>query len=373
LVEEGRRDLDAAFEKMSSGQVDNVIVLENDLYRRAPQQKVESALKTVKQLAVIDQIATPTTDAAHLLIASASFAEQEASYVNYEGRAQLSYQVYRGESSVRAAWSWLQPADDARHFNQLVSDCAKTVPAFAGLAAILPDPGHYPGGLKVPRQSHRYSGRTAMTANLAVNEPKQPVDEESIMSFSMEGASVLKDSYVLSSAWSPQWNSNQSISKFQAEIYGPLLQSSGEVQLLSSRPAVASGNYYANKLPAASGKEWQSVRALQIFGSDELSACSPAIRSRMTGNYAALSPADAARLGVAQGQRLNVTGSSASISAATVIRKTIKPGTVALYCESDHGAWSGLQGTVSIAVTGAEIESGSLGNLIVSDLLQEGS
>ena len=42
-------------------------------------------------------------------------------------------------------------------------------------------------GAKIPREPHRYSGRTAMLANISVHEPKPPDDPDSPLSFSMEG------------------------------------------------------------------------------------------------------------------------------------------------------------------------------------------
>ena len=42
-------------------------------------------------------------------------------------------------------------------------------------------------GEKIPREPHRYSGRTSMLANISVHEPKPPDDPDSPLSFSMEG------------------------------------------------------------------------------------------------------------------------------------------------------------------------------------------
>ena len=42
-------------------------------------------------------------------------------------------------------------------------------------------------GAKIPREPHRYSGRTSITANISVVEPKPPDDPDSALSFSMEG------------------------------------------------------------------------------------------------------------------------------------------------------------------------------------------
>ena len=58
----------------------------------------------------------------------------------------------------------------------------------AGINTAAPDHDYRTRGLKVPRQSHRYSGRTAMRANISVHEPRQTEDAESALAFTMEGA-----------------------------------------------------------------------------------------------------------------------------------------------------------------------------------------
>lgn len=371
MLKDSGNGLDRALQKMAAGEVDKVIVLENDLYRRAPRRLLEQSLGAIKQLIAIDQLPTATTDAAQLVIASTSFAEQEASYVNYEGRAQLSYQVYRCASDARAAWTWLRSADNPAHFEDLLRALADSVPVFSRLPSLLPDRAHYPNGLKVPRQPHRYSGRTAMNADVAVNEPRQAVDSESILNFSMEGASQLKDAYVLGAAWAPQWNSNQSISKFQAEVGGELRQTSGEVSLWVA-PGTRPGEYREVQGGDANGKGLQAIRAQQIFGSDELTAMAAPIQSRMSGNYVALSAKDARHLSLHHGQRVRVSGAAAQLDAALIIRRKVRAGTAVVYCEQEPSVWYGLQGTLTIDAGRSDQPQSGLHNLIITDLLQEG-
>ncbi|XPE50901.1 hypothetical protein ACNKHX_14270 [Shigella flexneri] len=40
---------------------------------------------------------------------------------------------------------------------------------------------------ELAREPHRYSGRTAMRANVSVHEPRQPPDIDAMFTFSMEG------------------------------------------------------------------------------------------------------------------------------------------------------------------------------------------
>jgi NADH-quinone oxidoreductase subunit G len=60
----GGSPLTAAFQAARDGQADTVIILENDLYRRAPASEVDSFLKTAKHVIVLDHLANPTTEKA---------------------------------------------------------------------------------------------------------------------------------------------------------------------------------------------------------------------------------------------------------------------------------------------------------------------
>ena len=61
-----------------------------------------------------------------------------------------------------------------------------------------------------------------MRADVSVHEPKQPVDEETPLAFTMEGLNRDQPGALLPYVWSPGWNSNQSLHKFQAEVGGAL-------------------------------------------------------------------------------------------------------------------------------------------------------
>ena len=60
----------------------------NDLYRRAPIDKVDAALAAAKTLIVLDHQRTETALRAHVLLAAASFAEGDGLSSVREGRAQ---------------------------------------------------------------------------------------------------------------------------------------------------------------------------------------------------------------------------------------------------------------------------------------------
>ena len=366
LVNQGN-SLGAALEKIASGQAKKAIVLENDLYRRAAHKHVDAALDQLEATLVIDQMPTATSAKASLVLPGTSFSEHEATYVNYEGRAQLSFQVHRNHAAALPAWRWL--SDQQRgDIDALINRCAAEAKNFDKLDDLLPDLNQFVAGMKIPRQSHRYSGRTAMQANLNVHEPKQAVDDQSVMSFSMEGIPATKNASILGAAWSPAWNSNQSISKFQEEINGELKQ--GHVgEILIERNETDSYLEVAEAAVDSSGN-LQVAIAYQIFGSDELSAKSNTIQQRMTDAYVALSPADAETLGLKQGDSVSLDGNGNM--AIACIRSKIKQGTAAVYCGDNEVDRHVLGTTIALSkVADAETNRGIQG-LIVSDLYEEG-
>jgi NADH-quinone oxidoreductase subunit G len=159
--------------------------------------------------------------------------------------------------------------------------------------------------------------------------------------------------------WSPGWNSVQAINKFQIEGGGPLhggdpgrrlieptvvigprveigpsvtlgasapseaSDCSGTAQLKSTAdffqpvspsgtaangaavaPTISERTVDGNPWRTVDGNSWLIVPAWHIFGSEELSARSPAIASLVPLPYVAIGAADAARLGVTDGEQV---------------------------------------------------------------------
>ena len=354
--------LGAALEKLTNGTATAAIVLENDLYRRAAHRRVDQALAGLERLVVLDLLPNRTTARATHLLPVTAFSEHEASYVNYEGRAQLGYQVHAPAVAARPAWQWLQGGD----VQAILRQCSEQVADFNGLEQLLPPRSQRVAGMKVPRQPHRYSGRTAMLAHRNVHEPKQPQDRHSVLAFSMEGIPATTDAAVLGAVWSPGWNSNQSISKFQQEINGELQQGHTGQRLLER---TQSGSYLTPRRQSstAAGSGFTVVRSFQIFGSDELSARASAIAERTTGSYISLSPADATSLGIRDGDAVGLDGNGAVATAC--IRTGIKPGTAALYADATLDSHA-LPPQLAL-VKSEQSPARGIAGLIVSDRYEE--
>jgi NADH-quinone oxidoreductase subunit G len=153
-------------------------------------------------------------------------------------------------------------------------------------------------GEKIARQPHRYSGRTAMLANIDVSEPKPPDDSDSPLAFSMEGNPDQPPSPLIPFFWAPGWNSYQAVNKFQEEIAGPLRGDYPGVRLIE--PPVEAHAEYFTGVPSRfrSGEEWLVVPLYHIFGSEELSVLSPGVKELSPQAYLAMNEDDAARLGL---------------------------------------------------------------------------
>ena len=358
--------LGAGLEKLQSGEAKRVIVLENDLYRRAAKATVDAALTAAAKVLVLDQLPTATTANADVILPATAFSEHEATYINYEGRAQLSFQVHQCQNQAQPSWRWLC---DAAHIDDLVERCSNEIPGFARLGEVLPKGNPFIAGMKVPRQSHRYSGRTAMNANVNVHEPKQMEDKESVMSFSMEGIPSQKDASVLASSWAPKWNSNQSISKFQDEVNGELKQ--GHVGCLLIERKDSSGSYFEAAPDSAgpSANQLRLVFSYQIFGSDELSARAKPIQARMTDAYIGLSPADAKARDLRQGDVATISPLGSPV--VVCIRTGIKAGTALLYCGDGNISPADFSGVIEVEKNATQSTIRGIGNLIVSDFQEE--
>ncbi len=316
-------DLSTLQRRASAGEFDTLVVLENDLYRRGNTRQIDTLLAAFRDVIVLDGLDNATTSAASLALPAANFAESEGTLVSLEGRAQRYYPVYSPRAERRPAWVWLlacmkeqerREVHPLHHFDDVSRACATTIPALAGITAAAPDLHFLNLGVKIPRQPPRYSGRTAMHADISVHEPKQREDEETPFAFSMEGLNRSQPATLLPWVWAPGWNSNQSVHKFQTHAGGPLKGGNAGVRLLQQG---AKGDRVAQHgrslsgagpVPAApfGSHQWQLVPRPRIFGSDELTALSPALAELVVPAVIELCGADAAALGAVSGDGIEV-------------------------------------------------------------------
>ncbi len=280
------RTLDEAFTAMRDGLADTVVVLENDLFRRENERSIAEFLAQAKNVVVIDHITHRTASRAQVLLPAATFAEASGTLVNYESRPQRFHQVVAPAENILAGWKWIAAImnagvgpDRAGRFETLdavIDALAGEMPTFAPLREIAPPAGFRLEGQKVPRDPHRYSGRTSMHADKTVHEPKPPEDADTPLAFSLEGSEQQPPPPLISRYWSPRWNSVQALNKFQQEVGGPLRNDRPGRRLIEQN-AEARPAYFEIALE----KEMAAAPEYSLFGSEELSSLSPAVQKRI--------------------------------------------------------------------------------------------
>src|SRR5690606_21533596 len=110
----GGHRLDSALDVLRHGDADTLVILENDLYRRADKHIVDEMFRLAKEVIVVDHLYNPTAERATLILPAGTFAEADGTIVNNEGRAQRYYQVYVPKDQVQESWRWfLQIAEKA--------------------------------------------------------------------------------------------------------------------------------------------------------------------------------------------------------------------------------------------------------------------
>src|SRR5215471_10119197 len=282
--------LEAAFE----AEGDTLIIVENDLYRRAPAPVVDQFLSKFLHVIALDSLANRTTAKAELVLPAASFAEGDGTLVNNETRAQRFLQVFVPAEPIRESWRWLGPWPK---LDDVLDEFAKEFPRLAPCIQAAPRSDFRIAGSKVPREPHRYSGRTAMLANVTVQEPKPLDDPDSPLSFSMEGTPKQPPAPLIPFFWAPAWNSIQAVNKFQSEIAGALKNNGHSVRLVEE--GTASLDFYRD-IPEPfeiRNGQWLIVPLHHIFSSEELSRYAPSVAELSMSTFLTLNQEDGTAIG----------------------------------------------------------------------------
>ncbi|MFJ2367106.1 NADH-quinone oxidoreductase subunit NuoG [Pseudomonas sp. NPDC087697] len=340
----GGESVDAALQAVISGRADAIVVLENDLYTRTDKAKVDAALTAAKVVIVADHQKTATSDRAHLVLPAASFAEGDGTLVSQEGRAQRFFQVYDptyldASILVHEGWRWLhalrstllnQPIDWTQ-LDHVTAACAASNTQLAGIVNAAPSASFRIKGLKLAREPLRYSGRTAMRADISVHEPRTSQDNDTAFSFSMEGYSgSVEPRQQVPFAWSPGWNSPQAWNKFQDEVGGHLRAGDPGARLIESQGD--SLNWFASVPRAFNPAQgtWQVVPFYHLFGSEENSSKAAPVQERIPAAYVSLAKSEADRLGVNDGAMLSLNVAGQTLRLPLRINEELGAGLVAL-------------------------------------------
>lgn len=340
----GGNSVDEALQAVIDGKADAIVVLENDLYTRTDKARVDAALSAAKVVIVADHQKTATSDRAHLVLPAASFAEGDGTLVSQEGRAQRFFQVFDptyldASILVHEGWRWLhalrstllnQPIDWTQ-LDHVTAAVAASTPQLARIVDAAPSAAFRIKGLKLAREPLRYSGRTAMRADISVHEPRTSQDNDTAFSFSMEGYSgSAEPRQQVPFAWSPGWNSPQAWNKFQDEVGGHLRAGDPGTRLIESTGD--SLNWFAS-VPRAFNPApgtWQVVPFFHLFGSEENSSKAAPVQERIPAAYVSLAKSEADRLGVNDGALLSLNVAGQTLRLPLRINEELGAGLVAL-------------------------------------------
>jgi len=284
-------------------EIDTLIVLANDLYRRATETSVDRLFEKSKQVIVLDQLTNKTTLKADIVVPAATFAEAEGTLVNNEGRAQRYYKTIVNKDQVKESWRWLAemirikndlPSVQWKKFDDITSSLITDIPVFAALKNYFSDAAFRMLNEKIPRQPLRYSGRTSMHANIAVTETGIQPDIDSPLTFSMEGSQFNPPASLVPFYWSPGWNSVQVVNKYLDEPNGKMKGGDAGIRLIEPVENAKTTYFKANIQPVELTKgEYLIVPAYQIFGSDEMSSAASTLSQRIPEPFVYLNPKDA--------------------------------------------------------------------------------
>ena len=306
-----------AIAAVARAEADAVVILDNDLHRRAASLLVDDLYAHGAHIVALAALEGRVTERADVVLPAPTFAESTGTFVNHEGRAQRSFSVLAPEGETQEEWRWIrdlmerlgrQEGRGWRDIDDVTAALEMDLPQFRGVAAAAPSSDWRGSGCKVARQPLRRSGRTAAAAGVSVFEPPPDADPDSALAFSLEGLSPGQTpAALLPRVWSAGWNSASGLHKLQEEVGGPLRGGPVGIRLLD-------GAGRAQPLPAplvppafrARDEDFVLVPLHHIFGSEDLSMHTPGIAERAPQPYIAVNREDAARLELDEGDWLEL-------------------------------------------------------------------
>jgi NADH-quinone oxidoreductase subunit G len=301
---------------VARGEAEVVVVLDNDLYRRAPSLLVDDLLRRKPLLVSLATLDDAVTAQADVVLPTATFAEETGTYVSHEGRAQRYFSVLPPRDDVRPAWRWLRELlvrmglREARGWktpDDVLAALELELPRFRGVRDAAPPAGWRRDGRKVARQPLRWSGRTALDADRTVYEPAPTTDPDSALAYSVEGLQPQASPDALRTrTWWPGWNSSNGLHKFGEELQalGPA-EPSGVRLFDGAAPGRELPPFPAPRRhqPGEAG-DVVLVPLHHIYGSEQLSMYTPGILERAPEPYIGLNAEDAERLDAREGDLL---------------------------------------------------------------------
>ncbi len=310
--------------KDSAGKDDEtLVILENDLYTRIDKELVNSLLQRFNKVIVLDHLLNDTAKKADILLPSGTYAESTGTIVNNEGRAQRYYRVLPRNGSIKDSWKIIVEMIEIsgkseqiklEKYDDIVTSLTESYPFLIKVKEEMPDSGYRFYNEKIARQSLRFSGRTAMNADISVSEPKPPEDHDSPLSFSMEGYKGLSSPYLVPYYWSPGWNSVQAVNKYVTEPEGSVEGGNPGVLIFDEKSSSSPG-FFDNIPDPVKPPEGKLlfVPVHLIFGSDELSSAAKSISELIPEPFLLLNEREIRRLSLTLDDTFKITVNNTNI------------------------------------------------------------
>jgi NADH-quinone oxidoreductase subunit G len=351
----GSRSLEQAFIDVKNTKADVLIVLENDLYRRASEKDINDFYSGCKNIVVLDHYRHRTVDKAKHVLPVGTFAESGGTLISSEGRAQRFFEVYYPSEEITQSWSWLldimqatgnEKAETLKSMDDFTDLLEKSLPQFQGIVNAAPRHEFRFKGQKIPRKTPRHSGRTAIQAHINVSEPMPPDDPDSLFTFTDEGYRGQLPPSTIPFFWYPGWNSIQSVNKYQDDVGGQLHGGDPGIRIIENGHRAE--NTFFKDIPETfhiyPGK-WFLVPMHHIFGSEELSMLAPGIAERAPEPYIALNAGDAEKLNIQNGAHMQITIDGVTQkNLRLIINNGIRTGTVGIPSGLPDMMWFSLPG-----------------------------
>ena len=344
--------LDKAVDRVHKGGIDTIIILENDIYRHIDAGRADKLLHEADTVIVMDSIQTRTAKKADIVLAAAAFAESSGTFINNEARAQRFYRAYIPQPDIRESWKRLRSMlidcgrlepEQWQNLDEVVDEISRRRDIFKSITEAAKLADFRMLGQKIPRQSHRYSGRTAINADKNVNEPRLPEDIDSALSFSMEGYSGQPPASLIPYYWAPYWNSVQALNKYQSSVGGPIRGSSAGKRLIE--PSEHLAKEYFQEIP----EEFKIregmlliVPSYHIFGSEELSSRSASISELATVPFMAVNPEQVNDVKVTEEGTVEVAFPNISYHLPVKVLPSVPKGLALIPMGLDGLQWDGL-------------------------------
>jgi len=339
LASLGGNDLENASERIEKGEVDAAVIIENDLYYRIDRDSADKFFDRLENVIVCDYLSNETFQNAGVLIPTSPFSEAAGSLINNEGRFQTFYRALEPDEGVSEGWriiydlmAELEKDVGWERLEDLHEDMFDSVDIFKGKEIPIPSAAYrILGVMQVARSPHRYSGRTAMKANINIHEQKPPGDPDSPLSFSMEGfhgdpPSVLNPYY-----WAPGWNSVQSLNRYQKEIGQELRGGDPGVRLFEydEKTTIEFFKTVPERFKRTED-EYLAVPVYHIFGSDALSNNTDVMAELIPAPYVIISESDAKKAGIDKDSMVKAKSENIELSLKAKIDANLPEGIIGI-------------------------------------------